>query len=53
MEIETLATEIAQLSNVDLAKLADVLMAQFNTRAEKLAWNLQVSSTDQALRGDM
>jgi hypothetical protein len=53
MEIETLAIEIAQLSNVDLAKLADVLMAQFNARAEKLAWNLQVSSIDQDLRGDL
>ena len=53
MDIETLATEIAWLSNMDLAKLADVLMAQFNARAEKLAWNLQVSSTDQALRGDL
>jgi hypothetical protein len=53
MGIETLATEIAGLTNEELAKLADVLMAQFNARAEKLAWNLQVSSTDQALRGGM
>jgi hypothetical protein len=33
MEIETLAIEIAGLTNEELAKLADVLMAQFNARA--------------------
>lgn len=50
MDIESLALDIAWLSNADLAKLSDVLVAQFKTRAEKLEWNLQVSIIDQALR---
>ena len=51
MSIETLALDIALLSNEDLAELADVLVAQFKTRADKLEWNLGVSIIDQALRG--
>ena len=50
MDIESLALDIAWLSNADLAKLSKVLVEQFKTRAEALEWNLQVSIIDQALR---